>query len=80
MLNLTRHSKFQVPNTLAVIAAILLLVSSFTGMSSNPESDASGLGPASAVRVESADNDSIDKTAEHEHRGLNLEFLLFRRG
>ncbi len=79
MLNLTPHHRFHIPNGLAILAAVLLLVSSVGGFNSDSEVYSSSVDAKSSVKVESADNDSID-AVEQKRRGLNLGFLLFRRG
>jgi len=79
MLNLLPHHRIHVPNTLAMFAALLLLVSSVTGFESYQEGYSSGPETASSPKVEATDGDSIDEAVENKRRTLNLGLLLFRR-
>jgi len=79
MLNLLPHHRLHIPNTLAMFAALLLLVSSVVGYESAQESYSSGQETTSSTKVEVTDGDSIDHAVENKHRGLNLGLLLFRR-
>ena len=80
MLNSTPHRRFHIPDKLAMLAALLLLVISIANFNSESEVYTSGADTSPAVKVESTDNDSINDATEHKRRGLNLGFLLFRRG
>ena len=79
MLNLLPHHRLHIPNTLAMFAALLLLVSSVVGYESAQESHSSDQGITSSTKVEVTDGDSIDHVVENKRRGLNLGLLLFRR-
>ncbi len=80
MLNLLRHHRFHVPNGLAVAAAILLLASSVGGFNSDSGMHSSSAGSTPSVQAESPDSAGADDTLEQKRSGLNLGFLLFRRG
>ena len=78
MLNLTPHHKVHVPNSLAALAAILLLVSSFASYAPESEIQSASVEATPATPVESTDQASISDSAEPKRRGLNLGSLLFR--
>ncbi len=89
MMNLHPHNRFHISNGLAMFAALLLLISSVVGYEASQEKvREAGLGQVytsgqeiiSSVKGDSAENDSINDTAEHKRRGLKLGLLLFRRG
>ena len=79
MLNLKPHHKLHIPNGLAALAAILLLVSSVATYSLDSEIQSANVEAAPAVNIESADKDDVSASIEHKRRGLNLGSLLFRR-
>jgi hypothetical protein len=80
MLNLTPHNRFHVPNGLAMLAAVLLLVSSVVGFNSSSENSSSGADASHSVNGESVNSDDINDGVASKRRGLNLGSLLFRRG
>ena len=79
MMNLLPHHRRHIPNGLAVLAAVLLLISSATELNTGQESHASGH-ESPAVKIEANSNDTISDSAGPKRRGLNLGLLLFRRG
>ena len=80
MMNLLPHHIFHIPNSLAMFAALLLLVTSVVGFENNQEVFSSGQDVTPSIKVDTNTNDSINDSAEHKRRGLNLGLLLFRRG
>jgi hypothetical protein len=80
MLNLTPHNRLHVPNRLAMLAAVLLLVISAFGFDSRSEISSSGADASHSAISESVNNDDIDNDVTSKRRGLNLGSLLFRRG
>ncbi len=76
MKNLLPHRRLQIPNSLAMLAAVLLLVTSVVGFKTNQEVFTSEQNSTPSIKVDTDINDS----AEHKRRGLNLGLLLFRRG
>jgi len=80
MLNLVPHNRLHVPNGLAMLAAVLLLVSIVTGIGSSSEISSSGVDAGQSVKTQSVDSDDINDGVESKRRGLNLGSLLFRRG
>ena len=78
MMNLLPHHRLHIPNALAIFAAVLLLVTSVVGFESNQEAYSTGETVTTPVKV-NANDSSIDDSAEHKRRGLNLGLLLFRR-
>jgi hypothetical protein len=80
MMNLLPHHRLHIPNSLAIFAAVLLLVSSVVSFDSDQEIYSSGQETTPSVQVDTDANDSINDSAEHKRRGLKLGLLLFRRG
>ena len=80
MINLLPHHRIHIPNGLAIFAALLLLVSSVMSFEAKQEIFSSIQEVTSPVKVDAADNDSINVSVERKHRGLNLGLLLFRCG
>ena len=80
MLNLTPHRRLHVPNGLAALAAILLLVSSVASFNSSSKIISSGDEASPAVKVESSESEGVNDGVTSKRRNLNLGFLLFRRG
>ena len=80
MLNLPPHHRLHIPHGLAVLAAILLLVSSLVSHNTSQEVYSSGADSTTAMKTESTDRNRVNDSAEHKSRGLNLGSLLFRRG
>ena len=79
MLNLTPHHRLYIPNGLAVLAAVLLLVSSVASFNSSSDTNPSGMEASRVVTVESSESESINDGVASKRRGLNLGSLLFRR-
>ncbi len=76
MKTLLPHHRLQIPNSLAMLAAVLLLVTSVVGFNTNQEVFTSEQNTTPSIKVDTGINDS----AENKRRGLNLGLLLFRRG
>ena len=80
MMNLRPHHRIHIPNTLAMFAVLLLLISSATGFDTSQEADTSGQHATISVKADNTGNEIIDTSASKKSRGLNLGLLLFRRG
>ncbi len=80
MMNLIPHHRFHIPNSLAMFAALLLLVSSVVGFESTQDVYSSGQEIMPSTNLENTESDSTNDAAEHKSRSLNLGLLLFRRG
>jgi len=76
MMNLLPHHRIQVPNSLAIFAALLLLISSVAGVESNQEGVSSG----QETKVSAKADDTINNAVKSKSGGLKLGLLLFRRG
>ena len=76
MMNLLPHHRIKVPNSLAIFAALLLLISSVAGVASNQEAVSSG--PTTNVSAKA--DDTVNNAVKSKSRGLKLGLLLFRRG
>ena len=80
MLNLKPHHRLHVPNGLAVLAAVLLLVSTVASFDSGLEVNSASIKAGPALKAESSESEDINDGVASKRRGLNLGFLLFRRG
>ena len=80
MLNLKPHHRLQIPNGLAVIAAVMLLITGFAGYNTRQDIQSPGTESVPSIQVESTDDSNVIDSAEHKRRGLDLGLLLFRRG
>ena len=80
MMNLLPHHRFHIPNSLAIFAAILLLVSSIVGYEARQKVVSSGHETMTASKIENTENDNVNVASNNKSRGLNLGLLLFRRG
>ncbi len=80
MMNLRPHHRVHIPNTLAVVAGLLLLISSVSGYGINQEANDSGQQTTNSVKADNNGSESISTSASKKSRGLNLGLLLFRRG
>jgi len=80
MMNLLPHHRFHIPNSLAIFAAVLLLVTSVVGFETKQNIYSSDQEATPSTKVSTNTNDSISDSATHKRRGLNLGLLLFRRG
>lgn len=80
MLNLRPKHRRQLPNSLAIFAGLLLLISTVAGFESNREVNSPGQETNISAAAENTSNDSVNNTATNKSRRLNLGLLLFRRG
>ncbi len=80
MMKFRPHYRVRIPNTLAILAVVLLLISSVTGVENSQETNAPGQQITNSVKVDNAGNESINTSASKKPRGLKLGLLLFRRG
>jgi hypothetical protein len=81
MLNLTPHRRFQIPNGLAVFAAVLLIGSSIAGFNKTPN-DIGVINdgdPVSVVKEIDKDIASIGESVKKNGRVLKLGLQLFQR-
>lgn len=79
MLNLRPHHRIQIPDFLAVLAVVLLLISSAAGIVTGQNTAASSQETALSANAETPINDSVNNATVRKPRGLNLGLLLFRR-
>jgi hypothetical protein len=80
MLNLTPQHRIRIPDSVAVLAVLLLLVCSAAKIESGQEAISAGKESNIATKADSTGFDRVIDTAEKRSRGLNLGLLLFRRG
>ena len=79
MMNLLHRHRAHIPNGLAILAALMLLVSSVYGINStqNPESTAQQT--VATATADTGGNTASEDVGAKKRRGLNLGLLLFRR-
>ena len=80
MMNLRPHHRVHIPNSLAIFAVLLLLISAATGFETNRDAVSSGQETTVSAKVGNNGNKSVNSVAKSKSRGLNLGLLLFRRG
>lgn len=80
MKHLLSNHRIRIPNGLAILAALVLLVSSVAGYGTSMDINAPGKSMTPSSNVDSVEKDGVNDTAEHKRRGLKLGLLLFRRG
>lgn len=80
MLNLTRQHRIRIPDSLAVLAVLLLLVCLAAKIETGQETVSAGQASSIATKAGSAGIGRVIDTAEKRSRGLKLGLLLFRRG
>ena len=79
MLNTAPHNRFHIPNGLAILAAVILLLSSAVSENTDSDIQASGTDSMASGQIESTDDRKLNDTAGHKRRGIKLGHLLFRR-
>ena len=77
MMNLRKNRRVHIPNSLAIFAVLLLLISAATGFETNRDAISSGQETAVSAKLDSNGNKSVNSAAKSK---LNLGFMLFRRG
>ena len=80
MMNLLPHHRLHIPNSLAVFADVLLMVTSVVGFEVNQEVNSSNRESIISVKAESTEKSRISDSVKQKRRGLNLGLPLFRRG
>ena len=80
MLNIKPHHRLHIPNGLAAIAAVMLLVTGYAGYNTRQDIHTSGAESTPSLQVESTDDSNVIDSADHKRRGIDLGVLLFRRG
>jgi len=79
MLNLLPHHRFHIPNSLGMVAALLLLVCSVLDFDNSQELSAAGPENIASVKTETELNDNGNDVTAVKASGLKLGLLLFRR-
>ena len=80
MLNLRPHHRIHIPNSLAVMAVLLLLIVSAANFNSMKDTISAGQETSIPANAEGAAKENAINASEKKSRGLNLGLLLFRRG
>lgn len=80
MMNLRPHHRIQVPNGLAILAVLTLLISAAFNFETRQETDSSGKETIISVEADTGGSEGVNNTVKSKSRGLNLGLLLFRRG
>ncbi len=78
MLNLRPHYRPQLPNSLALFAGLLLLISAAAGLHTSQEENFPD--QETGISASAAESEGINTSTKRKTRGLNLGLLLFRRG
>lgn len=79
MMNLIKHHRLHIPNALALLAVVLLLITGVAGLDTNQETYFSGQDNAPALKVDVKAAEGINDAAGQKRRGLNLGLMLFPR-
>lgn len=80
MLNLTPQRRLRIPDSVAFLAVLFLLVCSAAKIETGQETVSAGQASSIATKADNAGIDRVIDTAEKRSRGLKLGLLLFRRG
>ena len=76
MMNLRKHHRIQIPNSLAMFAVLLLIISSVAGVETSQEAVSSG----QENKISVTTDNTISNAVKSKSGGLKLGLLLFRRG
>ena len=79
MMNLLHRHRAHIPNGLAVLAAIMLLVTSVYGVKSTQSTESRDQQTVAAATTDTGGNTAGEDLGAKKRRGLNLGLLLFRR-
>jgi len=80
MLNLRPHHRIHIPNSLAVVAVLLLLIASAANVVNMNDGVSPGQASSISTNAEGASGDNVIDASGKKSRGLNLGLMLFRRG
>ena len=80
MMNLRPHHRIQVPNGLAILAVLLLLISAAANFENRQKTNSSGQESVMSAEVDESASNHVNSEAKSTSGGLNLGLLLFRRG
>ena len=78
MLNLRPKNRPKMPNSLAIFAVLMLLISAVANVETRQEGVSAG--QQTTISAKAAESESINTSVKSKSRGLNLGLLLFRRG
>ena len=78
MMNLLHRHRAHIPNGFAILAALMLLVSSVYGINSTQTTDSTAQQTVAAT-TETGGSSAGEDLGPKKRRGLNLGLLLFRR-
>jgi hypothetical protein len=79
MIKLLKHQRVQIPNGIAIVAAVVLVVSSIIGFEANREAYSPNRDNERTAQTVGTETDSINNAAENKSRQFNIGSLLFRR-
>jgi hypothetical protein len=80
MLNLRPHHRIHIPNSLAVVAVLLLLIVSAANFVSVNDGVSAGQASDIPASAEGASNGNAINASAKKSKGINLGLMLFRRG
>lgn len=78
MLNLRPRNRPKMPNSLAIFAVLMLLISAVANVETRQEVVSPG--QEATLSAKSTESEGISTSTKSKSRGLNLGLLLFRRG
>ena len=79
MMNLLHRHRAHIPNGFAILAALMLLVSSVYGINSTQATESTAQQTVAANTTDAGAGTAGEDLGEKKRRGLNLGLLLFRR-
>jgi hypothetical protein len=79
MIKLLKHHRIHIPNSLAMLAALVLVVSSVVGFETRQEVYSSAQASTPSAQADNTGTDSIGNSADAKPRGISIGSLLFRR-
>jgi len=80
MLNLTPHHRIHIPNSLAVVAVLLLLIASAANINALKDGISADQESGISTNADGAAGDNVINASGKTSNGLNLGLMLFRRG
>ena len=78
MLNLRPHNRPKMPNSLAIFAVLMLLISAVASLEIKQQDVAPG--QQTTISAKAADSEVMNTSTKSKSGRLNLGLLLFRRG
>lgn len=80
MLNLRPHHRIHIPNSLAIVAVLLLLIASVANIEAVKDGISPGQESSISTNADGSARDNVINASGKKSNGLNLGLMLFRRG